>query len=238
MSLLRRTRTELEGAWRSVRYDMGRRPVTPPAGGPDMTSTGMNTFGGPIVVEFLPEGPVPEPVPGRTPRRAAVVTAFGVLTVVGAAGAYLGVVNGIGSLMHETPAAAGTFPPAVTATLTPNAGIGGVPSPRTTAPPTAAAAPALVMTPAARHVPTGPPNVSPLRTTKKTSPKCACQQPPVPTPTAPASPSPTSSPTGPTSTGPTGSDSASPEPSETSTTPSNSAEPSETPQDRRRHRHQ
>ena len=80
MSVLRRVRAEVSGALRSVRYDMGRRPAEPPADGPDVTSTGMNTFGG-LTAEESAGTPKT-----RVPRRAVLVTALGVLTIVGAAG--------------------------------------------------------------------------------------------------------------------------------------------------------
>src|SRR4051812_40192462 len=108
MSLWRRTRTEVAGAWRSVRYDFGRRPSEPAAEGPDVTSTGMSTFGG----RPLDEPPAGSGERRHPPRRAVAVTAFGLLTVAGAAGAYFAVVNGLGSVLSETPAAADTFPPA------------------------------------------------------------------------------------------------------------------------------
>ncbi|HEX5199578.1 MAG TPA: hypothetical protein VFW27_06510, partial [Actinoplanes sp.] len=133
MSLLRRVRAEVSGALRSVRYDMGRRPVEPPAGGPDVTSTGMNTFGGPLRLDDDPSMPSTGPATHRrprAPRQAAAVSALAALTVLGAAGVYLAVVNGLGSLLTETPASADTFPPrpAVTSPYTPNAGIGGGPA--------------------------------------------------------------------------------------------------------------
>lgn len=235
MSLLRRTRTEVAGAWRSVRYDLGKRPVEPPAGGPDLTSTGMNTFG-PISVDFL-DAPMPEPVPHRAPRRTTAVTAFGVLTVVGAAGAYLGIVNGLGSLLDETPAAANTFPPAASTTFTPNTGLGGGPTTRAVDS-TTATAPATASLTAAGTTPSPARKMSPIRTTKPISTKCACPHPPVPTPTAPADPTPTTSPSETASSaGPSDSGSASPSPSETSGTPSNSPDASDTAQDQRTHRH-
>lgn len=252
MSLLRRVRAEMSGAMRSVRYDMGRRPAEPPADGPDVTSTGMNTFGGQLLLDDRPQPAAHRPP--RRPRRAVAVTVFGVLTVVGATGAYLGVVNGLGSLLNETPAAADTFPPqpAVTATDTPNAGIGGGPArvarpPAATAPGTipgpgapagaAAVAPVDPADPAdpAAVIP-GRANVSPLRTTKPTKPECVCDRPPVPTPTAPSTPTSTSPSSAP-SDSPYPSHSGDPSPSETSATPSDSAEPSDSPQARHRRRH-
>ncbi|WP_203783115.1 hypothetical protein [Paractinoplanes rishiriensis] len=229
MSLFRTMRSEAAGAWRSVRYDLGRRPVEPPADGPDVTSTGMNTFGG-TAVEFTARPA------GRSPRRVAAVTVFGMLTVLGSAGAYLGVVHGLGSLLHETPAAADTFPapPAATTTYTPNAGLGAGPAPTLTRRAAAATLPVANTTvPATRS---STPNASPIRTLNPTNPECgSCHFPPVPTPTAPSSvPSPTASSASPE---PSDSTSVEPSPSETSATPSESAEPSHNPQDRHRRRH-
>lgn len=214
MSLLRRIRAELAGACRSVRYDLGRRPAVPPAHGPDMTSTGLSTFGG-----YDRDEPAPRP-----PRRAAAATALGVLTVVGAAGAYLCVVNGLGSLLHETPASADTLPPrpAATGTREPVSGIGGGPRPHhATAPrPASKAAPEPTVT----TVPTvEKQNVSPVRTPVRAT--RAVAHPPVPTPTAPAPPTATAA-------GPSPSEET-PEPSESASatasrpTPDETAEPSE-----------
>jgi hypothetical protein len=235
MSLLRRIRAELAGACRSVRYDLGRRPVAVSAHGPDVTSTGMNTFGG---CDF------DEPSP-RSPRRAAAVTALGILTVMGAAGAYLAVVNGLGSLMRETPASADTFPPrpAVTSTITPVTGIGGGPAPRhvATARPTTKAVPRRVAPQSKR-------NVSPIRTT---NPASLLAYPPVPTPTAPAPPAVTPPPPPPGSnpsgvskpsggsrpSGGSESSDGSPQPTESDATPGASTDTTETPQGRHRRRH-
>jgi hypothetical protein len=234
MSLLRRTRGELAGAWRSLRYDLGRRPAEPPADGPDMTSTGMNTFGGHLMVEEPPTGYGQH---GRPPRRALAVSLLGLLTVLGAAGAYLGVVNGLGSIAPERPAAADTFPirPAVSA----NAEIGAGPARRAGRPATAgtvAATPPAAQVEAAAVLPPFPQPpattspVSPVRTTKPTSTECRCN-PPVPTPTAPTSspsPTPSADPSDPWET---------PAPGEPSATPDESAEPSESPRHRRWRRH-
>lgn len=230
MSLLRRVRAEWSGALRSVRYDMGRRPVEPPAGGPDMTSTGMNTFGG-----LMAEPPAQTPRT-RMPRRAALITALGVLTVVGAAGAYLGVVNGLGSFLNA--AQAGTVPSQPGTTFSPNSGIGRGPTKTKNqvksddVPPT----PIITSAPAAGAIPKAAEkatarNVSPLRTTSPAKDECDCGSlpPPVPTPTVPQSqpvPSDSASPSA----------GADPSPSETSATPGDSAEPSDSPQARHRHR--
>ncbi|MCO8276099.1 hypothetical protein M1L60_36535 [Actinoplanes sp. TRM 88003] len=236
MSVLRRTRTEVAGAWRSLRYDLGREPVRPPAGGPDVTSTGMGTWG----LEGLVE-PDPAP-PARRPRRAVAMTVFGTLTVVGAAGAYLVVVNGLGSLMTEQPAAADTLAPRVAVTTTvgmgpssraATAGRTTVAVPRSPAgvavPPPAPAAP---QPPQAAAVPPPVQAKSPIRTTKPASPECHCE-PPVPTPTAPTSPP---SPTPSLSPSPSSSASAGPSPSE-SADASASPSPSRSWDGKRHRRH-
>jgi len=226
MSLWRRTRTELAGAWRSLRYDLGGRSPEPPAEGPDVTSTGMSTFG--VQLDVTP--PVVR-VARRPPRRAAAVSAFGMLTVVGAAGAYLAVVNGLGSLLNGQTAAAGTLPPASAATS--DSGIGRGPGPhrprvRPSPSPVTKVNPAsslvrTVVTPPAR--PDGA-----ARVRKGAAPACRCGNPPVPTPTAPTS-SPSSTP----------SESASPTdfptPDESSATTGDWPEPGISPERRHRRRH-
>jgi hypothetical protein len=221
----------MAGAWRSLRYDMGRRPSEPPAGGPDVTSTGMNTFGqqwdfGSEPIEMPVAGR--PPAPRRPPRPVALVSAFGLLTVLGAAGAYLVVVNGLVPLRDETPAAAGTFPPAAPA-ATADSGIGPStlrPRPRLTSP--APVVPGAVELPVASDdrpapLPPAPRHANPVRTVTPAHRECGCDKPPVPTPTAPASaPSPT--PSAPASA--SGSPSVSPTSPDTSGSPTGSPEPS------------
>lgn len=187
MRLWRRTSTEMAGAWRSLRYDMGRRPSEPPAGGPDVTSTGMNTFGG----TAWGYEPAP-PVRTRPARGAALVSAFGLLTVLGATAAYLVVVNGLVPMRDEKPAAAGTLP-AVAPTVTAQSGLGpSVRLPRRHTPAETVPAPGAAKAPVAA-VPSATTS-RPVRTVRPTSQDCLCGNPPVPTPTAPASaPSPTPS---------------------------------------------
>ena len=223
MSLLRRSRAELAGAWRSLRYDMGRRPAEPMSGGgPDMTSTGMSTFGG---AEFTgsSDPAVGTGFAGRlaarcdggrslrpnaggytVPRWAVAFTAFGALTMAGAAAAYLGVVHGVGAMIPTGPAAAGTFAARSVATQDARRGQGSAPRTpvRTTA---EAEAPAPQLTSA----PLPPPGTTQPRTpasalpTKPASPDCDCDSPPVPTPTVPTSPpSPGASPEPPSPTPP------------------------------------
>ena len=228
MSLWRRTRSELTGAWRSFRYDLGRRPAEPPAAaGPDVTSTGMSTFGGQTGLDE-PVSHVPRDG-RRPPRRAVAVSAFGLLTVVGAAGAYLAVVNGLGSLLNEETAAAGTLPPTPAATS--ESGIGSGPASRRPharklpAPahaPTTAGILARATVPGLTRATATPPTrpAGPTRTKKAVDRECHCAGPPVPTPAAPGfwlSPIPSETP--PTSD--------SPAPGESSATPGESPEPSE-----------
>jgi hypothetical protein len=235
MSLLRKIRTEVAGTWRSLRYDFGRRPVEPPAGGPDVTSTGMSTFAVPAVTAYTDSQVV-----ARRPRRALTAGVFGVLTVAGAAAAYLGVVNGLGSLTQERPAAAETLPARPAATS--KAQVGEGPSPSRVLPPTTAGstiAPAAV---GAGVVVVGPGQAPQPGVTRQPKPPavankpadptnhdCDCGNPPVPTPTAPQAPTPT-----PSSASPSAEE---PSPSESSAAPDASGEPSESPRGRHRRHH-
>lgn len=132
MNLWRKTRSEVAGAWRSVRYDLGRRPAppAPPATEPaDVTSTGMSTFGGMTGVHpdtgdrwspdaagydqsgyDLPGYEPDDEGAGRPRRRLVAAGAFVTLAVVGAAGSYLAVVGGLGGLLRDQPAPAGERP--------------------------------------------------------------------------------------------------------------------------------
>jgi hypothetical protein len=235
MNPWRRTRSELAGAWRSVQYDLDRRPGTGPAGADqkleqDVTSTGMSTFGVPVADE---PGSGFEPVYQRAPRRVAAVGAFGVLAVVGAAGSYFAVVNGLGSLLAEKPAGAEPYPlaaPVAGAAATAGMGRGSarLPAAETAgAAPTTGAPSVLVVPPtvaaqvqARPRTPHG--TVGPPRRTDAPAPVvpgCDCMTPPVPTPTVPTpTPSPTDSP------------SASPSPTDTgSASPSESVDPTGSP---------
>jgi hypothetical protein len=235
MSLLRKTRHEVAGAWRSLRYDFGRLPVEPPAGGPDVTSTGMNTFAVPMVTAHTDSQVV-----ARRPRRALTAGVFGVLTVAGAAAAYLGVVNGLGSLTQERPAAAETLPPRPAATSKAQVGQGPAPT-RLLRPTTAGTtiAPTGAGITAAGAVGTGqaaqpgvvrqPKPPVAIRPAKPAAPDCDCANPPVPTPTAPQAPTPTPSSASPST--------ATPSPSESSAEPDNSGEPRESPRGRHRRHH-
>jgi hypothetical protein len=206
MSLWRSTRNEVAGAWRSLRYDMGRRtpedapPAPAPVRAPDVTSTGMSTFAGAAAEPHRPEhtgGYV------RSPRRVLALSAFGVLAIVGAAGAYFAVVGGLGAVLQPGPApqpyplaaAAPTDGPDTEADSV--TGLGRGPEPAAPARTAAAHAPAVVLTaPPPARVPAGAPPVErefpPLPGTPGGD-DCDCLTPPVPTPTAPPSPSPTPS---------------------------------------------
>jgi hypothetical protein len=215
MTLWRRTRNEAAGAWRSLRYDLGRRAEQPPPAGPvpDVTSTGMSTFGG-VTGHTGPAERYAEPA--RPGRRLAAAAAFVALAVAGSAGSYLAVVTGFGGLLHGDSAAAGERPlasarragdpPAGGTEAISRLGRGpaaAAPDGRTArpVPPQRLAAPATVP-PAARPAP--PPPQRPARPGTPTREGCDCLNPPVPTPAAPPPSSPSPSPA----------DSASPSPSE------------------------
>jgi len=212
MTLWRRTRNEVAGAWRSLRYDLGRPEPGAQAPGrsagraaehPEVTSTGLSTFGGSGVLrglrtsagadgaEYLPR-----------PRRLVAVSTFGALAVVGAAGSYFAVVNGIGSLVGDEPTGTDPYPLAAEAprgseSELSNSGLGRgtaslpdqVPVATETVPglirilPTGSAAPAIVPGAAQPR----PQQTTVERTTPATRPTtCDCLTPPVPTPTMPA----------------------------------------------------
>ena len=239
MTLWRRTRTEVAGAWRSLRYDMGRRETgsgtsdgVRPAAYEDVTSTGFHTFGGAGLTGGLHTSYGPGYA--RRPRRAVAVTAFGTLAVAGAAGSYFAVVNGLGALLDDQPAGAEPYPLAAAApgdgpaeTSNEGLGKGTAPSPGTahTASGTIRTVPhglATTGTPAVRNPLPVPRRTTVDRTRPPAEPPSCCLAPPVPTPTAappaPHSPSPTPSPSAPDD------DSPSPEPTEDPT----SADPGDT----------
>jgi hypothetical protein len=212
MNPWRKTRSELAGAWRSVRYDLGKRsgaglaaeeddPVA------DVTSTGMSTFGGPLAGEPYTGYTLDQE--RRPPRRVAAAGAFGVLAVAGAAGSYFAVVNGLGSLLAEKPAGAEPYPlaaaapPEAEAASTARMGRGNARPAEAPAAATVLVVPttAATATPApavARQVRARTTPAPPQRTATPAAPVppgCDCMTPPVPTPTAPsATPSPSDSP--------------------------------------------
>lgn len=184
MTLWRRTRNEVAGAWRSVRYDLDRH------------QTGHPSFGGPGMHRH---------VPARRPGRLAAFAAAGALAVGGATGGYLAVVNGAGPLGDDETAGE-PYPLAAAApgadrqdrshegfgrgaAILPN--VVPVPVPAEAAQSTVQ----VVPTTAATTVPTAgapapaPTTVAPespaapTTTTAEPEPPC-CAAPPVPTPTA------------------------------------------------------
>jgi len=214
MTLWRRTRNEVAGAWRSLRYDLGRPGAHAPgrrtgqnpgraAGYPEVTSTGLSTFGGSGILHGLriSSGEEGEQYVPR-PRRLVAVSTFGALAVLGAAGSYFAVVNGIGSLVGDEPVGTDPYPLAAEAprgseSELSNSGLGRgaaslpdqVPVATETAPglirilPTGTAAPAIMPDPAQPR----PLQTTVERTTPTTRPTtCDCLTPPVPTPTMPA----------------------------------------------------
>ncbi|BCJ45380.1 hypothetical protein GCM10010168_86490 [Actinoplanes ianthinogenes] len=224
MSLWRRIRAELRGAWRSVKYDLGRRP-SEPVDGPDVTSTGLSTFPG----SLMEWRTVPPETDAKPPRRFVAVTVLCLVAMLGAVGSYLLVARGLTSAFADQTAADQTAadqaaaapalsapaaeptPPTADATTR----MGEVTHKRTTAPhATAAGHQPGAIEPAApadfRDRPARP------RTT--TTPPCDCVTPPVPTPTAPSpagsTPPPDSpAPSDPPSTGASASPGASTDPS-------------------------
>ncbi|GAA3340361.1 hypothetical protein GCM10020358_27680 [Amorphoplanes nipponensis] len=238
MTMWRKARTEVAGAWRSVRYDLARPErgggvpvVRRGAGHPDVTSTGYGTFGG-TGLNGAPRTSYGELV--TRPRRLAAASAFGVLAVAGAAGSYFAVVNGMGTLVDK-PAGVEPYPlaaaaPGEAAGELSNSGLGrgtanagGRPAPA--APVAAPAQPvpgtirvlpttAGVTSPAgtpARAVVPRPPR-SPAATKPSTRPAECCLTPPVPTP-APPAPTPYSPPATPAPTSSSPDTGESPEPS-------------------------
>ena len=240
MSLLPRIRAELAGAWRSAGYDLGRRPAGPSlTGGPDVTSTGMNTFPGSLV-----DLPVSRPeTDARPPRRFVAVTAFCALAAMGAGGSYVAATT----VFAEEPAGVTQAAPgpdrADGSLIVPDEengsdAMGRVPMsagrPRTTAPAGDVArdtARRATAGPAGRGVATAPPVavkpppsapagrrtvVVPSRASGPASPECHCLTPPVPTPTSLPG-------------GPAAPPSPSPSPAESSASPS--PDPSRTPRE-------
>jgi hypothetical protein len=175
MNAWRRTRNEMAGAWRSVRYDLGARrdqADEEPVG--DVSTTGMDTFGG-----ALPTGHPIAPA-SRPHRRMVAVGAFGALAVAGAAGSYFLLANGLGSLLAGKAAGAEAPPPAVAAPARAgsNAGLGQGTSRSGGGRPATAPA-TLLMVP-------GTVTVAPRPPAGSTAAGRTGRTPPVPTPTSPA----------------------------------------------------
>ncbi|AGL15472.1 hypothetical protein [Actinoplanes sp. N902-109] len=214
MTLWRTARSEVAGAWRSLRYDLSRRGAYPR---PYAEVTCPQTFGRAGV--------------HRRPGRPVAVAAFGTLAVAGAAGGYFAVVNGVGPLTGE----AGTepYPLAAAAPEATHQELAheelGTGAPRKPAPPPAATIRVVPTTAATTSVPRQDPTTSPaprgttvahpVRTTVAPLP-CDCLTPPVPTPTfaPPYSPSGT-----PTETAEPSQEPGLPEPSATDSDPESPA---------------
>ena len=253
MTLWRKTRTETAGAWRSLNYDLGRRDGEPSdvgdrsPDGRDVTSTGMNTFGG-VAESVAHHGDL-----GgyrRSPRRAVAVAAFGTLAVAGAAGSYFAVVNGLNALLTDRPATAGPYPLAIGDTtadqVSSNAGLGkGAGGPAAAAPvvavPPAATAAGVPVTTTTQPAPRLPAvtRTAPARPGPQPTDACDCDSPPVPTPTSAPSTTSSTTPT-PTDSGPASPDptdsSAAPEPTDSaSSAPSNDPSANSRRGHRRRH---
>ncbi|GID63260.1 hypothetical protein Acy02nite_11410 [Actinoplanes cyaneus] len=224
MSLWRRMRGELAGAWRSVRYDLRGRPDSA-----DVTSTGLSTFPG----SLMEWRTAPPETDARPPRRFVAVTALCLLALAGAIGSYLLVTRGLAAAGDQPLAAPAAEMPASAprtgapgepetgAPEEPDDAIG-PPSPTRTTPPVPGTTHA---TGAAVPVATGAGTSGigtrrpPARHRPAATPECHCVTPPVPTPTAP-------SPSSGRTPGPAGSPSGSP-----AATPGGSAEPSASPSD-------
>jgi hypothetical protein len=159
MSILRSAGQEVAGAWRSLRYDLRPRRAqadSPVDGYPDVTSTGLSTFG----------GGMPGDEYRRRPNRLVAVAAFGLLALAGAAGSYLAVVHGLGAFGVEQATAApqpqpqpqplvaepGPLPPSPAGTAPVAA-----PVSRRPQPPPPIAAPPVIAAPPAPLVPAAPP---------------------------------------------------------------------------------
>ena len=266
MTLWRKTRTEVAGAWRSVRYDLGRPEpeagapdaspaASPDAGYPEVTSTGFHTFGGAGLTGGLHTSYGEQLVP--RPRRLAAVSAFGVLAVAGAAGSYFAVVNGIGGLVGDSPAGAEPYPLAAEAPRgsrsdLSNSGLGRGTANAAGQAPAAAGAPAAEPAPGTiRVLPTTagavpvPPEATvpqPRQTTvggrPETRPTGCCLNPPVPTPTVPVpTPHSPSVTPAPTTSAPDGSESPEPSESPSSAAPTGSDDTAEPGEGENRRRH-
>ena len=208
MTLWRKARTEVAGVWRSVRFDLGRPE-------PDADELRERR-------QLLPR-----------PRRVLVVSVFGCLAVAGAAGGYLAVVTGLGSLVGDKQTGVEPYPLAVEAPRDEPAhsGLGGGSAdtggraPAKPAPGTVRVLPATSVVPAATVAPTtvvpeSPEVVTPRprQTTVSEEPVTDCCLATPSTP-APSSPSPSPSPS-PSASSPDTVDSPEPSESPSPVTPS------------------
>lgn len=190
---------EVAGAWRSLRYDLTRRPDPAAPAAPAAARSpepaepepahrrhraAHRATPAPRRAELVAEQdltadiyPDHEPPPYRSRRRLLGATAFGALAVAGATGTYLVVVGSLGALAGDEVAAPEGLPVVVTsgsATQTTQTARAVTPSPSPSRP--AMSRP----TPSHRAVLGRAPVVPPAP-----SPTCACVTPPVPRPTSP-----------------------------------------------------
>lgn len=148
---------EMAGAWRSLRYDLTRRPERAEVDGPTDV--------------IYPEYEQSE----RPRRRLLAATTFGVLALAGAAGTYFAVVNGLGALVSdESPP-----PDPLPAVAEP-----GRPAPQGPAAAPSASTPANAPDAATKPTKGATTGKAPVRPPAP-SPTCACVTPPVPRPTSP-----------------------------------------------------
>jgi hypothetical protein len=103
MSVWRTVRGEVAGAWRSLRYDLRRRSDADRRGTTDTDQYGVDLYS---IDDLWGDAPVFDDEIDRPPRRLLAVGAFGLLALVGAAGSYLAVVNGLGLLLTDQSARA------------------------------------------------------------------------------------------------------------------------------------
>jgi len=182
VTIWRAVRDEATGAWRSLKYDLGRR-----------RRGGAHTEPGHPEYDAFAGGP----------RRIIISSGFAALVLGGALGGYFGVVHGLGALLRPPPSAP-VFQLPTTATEPTRA------APRTTGKPTRPPARPVPAAPApgGRPVPVRQAASRPLPPPVPTpAPNCACVTPPAPSATTPgASPTatPTPDPSASPSPGPTG----------------------------------
>lgn len=209
MTLWRRTRNEAAGAWRSLRYDLGRRDgddvrdgAGEHTGRHEVTSTGLHTFAGPGVHDAAAYATP------RHSRRLLAATALGTMAVAGAAGSYVAVA-GLGGLSTRDAAGAEPYPltagvPGGGSVSNEGLGRGSAPLPRVESTAVQRQPPVVIRTVPVTVVSTTspaagvpvPPVPTPARVegTSSSDPggsgggadeePCDCSAPPVPTPTA------------------------------------------------------
>jgi hypothetical protein len=178
MSLWRIARDEVAGAWRSLRYDLRRRSDA---------DTRTDHASGMLDDAFQ------DYEQDRPPRRLVAVSAFGLLALVGAAGSYFAVVNGLGTLLAEPPAGPDAYPLAAEAGPLPEAAERQGPTSRLGYGTSIAPSPAPQIAPIRKKARPAPETTaepadrvtSPARTVTASPSPCRCS-PPAPIPTFPS----------------------------------------------------